>query len=253
MISEKQRRVRIFADPNPESPRQWDNLGTMACWHRRYNLGDEQPKVAPDQWLMDLAIEACPRLAEIIDYWDNDGYWWLREKYGKHSTSVIREHVGGMVAAVLEKQYAILPLYLYDHSGITVNTTGFSCPWDSGQVGYIVCSLAKARENWGLDDSADWSMPIKRHDGELITLRKATESNLVAEVETYDQYIGGDVYGFVVEQCDFCPECGDGSWEETDSCWGFFGRDPKENGMADHLADPELVEMITEAEVEYLV
>ena len=28
----------------------------------------------------------------------------------------------------------ILPLYLYDHSGITMNTCGFSCPWDSGQV-----------------------------------------------------------------------------------------------------------------------
>ena len=31
--------------------------------------------------------------------------------------------------------YIYLPLYLYDHSGITMNTTGFSCQWDSGQVG----------------------------------------------------------------------------------------------------------------------
>ena len=34
----------------------------------------------------------------------------------------------------------ILPLYLYDHSGITMNTCGFSCPWDSGQVGWIYAS-----------------------------------------------------------------------------------------------------------------
>ena len=30
--------------------------------------------------------------------------------------------------------------FIYDHSGITMNTTGFSCPWDSGQVGWIYCS-----------------------------------------------------------------------------------------------------------------
>ncbi len=35
------------------------------------------------------------------------------------------------------KRTVILPLDLYDHSGITMNTTGFHCPWDSGQVGYI--------------------------------------------------------------------------------------------------------------------
>jgi len=48
------------------------------------------------------------------------------------------------------KTHIILPLYLYDHSGITMNTTGFSCGWDSGQVGYIVMSYEKIRKeyNW---------------------------------------------------------------------------------------------------------
>lgn len=35
---------------------------------------------------------------------------------------------------------AYLPLYVYDHSGVRLNTTGFSCPWDSGQVGWIVAT-----------------------------------------------------------------------------------------------------------------
>jgi len=34
-------------------------------------------------------------------------------------------------------KYVILPLYLYDHGGITMSTGAFSCPWDSGQVGWI--------------------------------------------------------------------------------------------------------------------
>src|SRR6056297_3490365 len=31
----------------------------------------------------------------------------------------------------------ILPLYMYDHSGITISLTPFSCPWDSGQIGFV--------------------------------------------------------------------------------------------------------------------
>jgi len=29
------------------NPREWDNLGTMVCWHRRYILGDEQGRGDP--------------------------------------------------------------------------------------------------------------------------------------------------------------------------------------------------------------
>ena len=35
-------KVKIFHDSAPQSPREWDNLGTMVCWHRKYCLGDEQ-------------------------------------------------------------------------------------------------------------------------------------------------------------------------------------------------------------------
>lgn len=33
--------LRIVQDVDTESPREWDNLGTMICWHSRYNLGDD--------------------------------------------------------------------------------------------------------------------------------------------------------------------------------------------------------------------
>lgn len=36
--------LRIFQDEEPESPRKWDNFGHMVCWHRRYELGDLEPK-----------------------------------------------------------------------------------------------------------------------------------------------------------------------------------------------------------------
>jgi len=39
---------------------------------------------------------------------------------------------------------------------------------------------------------------------------------LISEVKEYDQYLTGDVYGYVVEDAD---------GEHIDSCWGFYGLD----------------------------
>jgi hypothetical protein len=116
----------------------------------------------------------------------------------------------------------VLPLFLYDHSGITMSTGSFSCPWDSGQVGWIVCDEKTLRTEFNGD-------------------RERAESALRAEVEVYDAYISGSVYGFIVEERD-----GD-DWKHVDSCWGFYGDDIHANGIADHLGDPDLVALAESA------
>jgi hypothetical protein len=40
-------------------------------------------------------------------------------------------------------------LYLYDHGGITISTGPFSCPRDSGQVGFIYASHKQIRDHFG--------------------------------------------------------------------------------------------------------
>lgn len=40
-IDYKGYRIEIFQDDNPQDPRENDNLGSMICFHRRYNLGDK--------------------------------------------------------------------------------------------------------------------------------------------------------------------------------------------------------------------
>jgi len=50
--------AKIHHDDDPMNPRNdWDNLGTMMCWHRRYTLGDVQlPRDwTPDEWLKENA------------------------------------------------------------------------------------------------------------------------------------------------------------------------------------------------------
>lgn len=72
--------------------------------------------------------------------------------------------------------------------------------------------------------------------------KRVAEYCIDAEIETYDQYLSGDVYGYqllktTVEQ-EKCPHCGEviGEYEteeEVDSCWGFYGSCLEENGILD--------------------
>ena len=61
-----------------DDPRSWDNIGTMVCFHSRYNLGDKHYYGYPAEFLLDLlnnadlgGIEGAPerifsRLARYI-------------------------------------------------------------------------------------------------------------------------------------------------------------------------------------------
>lgn len=101
-----------------------------------------------------------------------------------------------------------LPIYLYDHSGITVSHGSFYCPWDSGQVGWHYATWEGLAENWPDDPSS------------TETLQKAEEC-LKAELAEYDAYLRGDVYTFVVE---------DDEGNYLDSCGGFIN-DKKDEDM----------------------
>jgi len=167
------RRFLLVRDPDPPTPLDCDNLGTMVCKHRRYALGDSQdPSTIPAN--DELALK--------------------------------------------------LQLYLLDHGGLTirVDPSGFqACDpqgWDWGQVGVIYVTKARVVEEYG-DLSAE-------------SIKRAREV-LISEVDTYDQYLRGDVYGFVIERK--CPQCE--VYSHEDSCYGFYGSDVRTNGILEHLSD----------------
>lgn len=166
--------IKIYHDDSAESTREWDNIGTMVCWHRRYNLGDKHTFSDPEEFLE-----------------------WAKTQKG----------------------ILILRLYLYDHSGISMSTGSFigkaqHAEWDSGQVGFIYVTKEKIIEEYGKGKKA---------------IAKA-EKYLEGEVEIYDQYLRGNVYGFNVEH-----ENG-----YTDSCWGFYGSDFEKNGLLNDHARPSI-------------
>lgn len=193
-------RIEIFSDDDAESPREWDNVGTMTCFHRRYNLGDKHNFGSVRSFMESLVSESrLQRTDEQKDDIDID------------------ELDDGEVMELALMDNIILPLYLYDHSGITMKTTPFSCKWDSGQVGWIHCSKKRGIEECGSEEKA--------------------KELLVSEVETYDNFLTGNVYGFVVSKNISGPDIDDADdieWEEVDSCWG-YNCDYLGKGWEDHL------------------
>lgn len=158
--------IEITQSDGLESPREDDNLGTMIHWHPNYILGEKQ---------------------------------YNRRDFSGPMGSLEAE-LGSKIKTAI-----YLPVYLYDHSGITINTTGFSCPWDSGQVGWIYVTRETLKKE-GLNNRTD----------------EEIKDMLRGEIHTLDQYITGEVYSFYCSDPD-TDEC-------IDSCCGFYG-DPEESGL----------------------
>jgi len=167
--------ITIERDEFPQNPRtEWDNLGTMVCFHKRYNLGDKHG----------LNITS-----------DDFANWDELEAF-------LHEQQGALV---------VLPLFLYDHSGITISTGRFSCAWDSGQVGFIFVSKGRAESE----------CPRKEAESDA-AYNDRIKDYLIGEVKTYDDYLTGEVYGYSVTD--------DATGTEGDSCFGFYGYEETKDG-----------------------
>lgn len=181
----------ILRDPEPESPREWDNITKMICWHRKYNLGDRHNFDDSQEFAANLAGNLltskdlfsiahsgqvqCLRLQEVFEHKEINGQLigphyelqvlgrtltggveylstgWRCTKDLEFITSggeSLEDFVDGLntrnLLQILDAsdKVAILPLYLYDHSGISMSTGSFigrapHAEWDSGCVGFI--------------------------------------------------------------------------------------------------------------------
>jgi hypothetical protein len=221
-ISNDQKRAVVgylSRDSDPESPRKAvDNFGTMVCFHRCYNLGDEHSYSSPDDFKRSLAIEIDPTVESRIDYWES-GLGWSYCRFSKDPWKAVDERIKAIINKALD-QIVMLPLYLYDHSGITMRCSPFSCQWDSGQVGWIYILPETIRHEFG----------IKKITKQI---RERAEKMLMAEVEVYDQYLTNDVYGVCHERFINTGTPDDPEWKshEEDACWGYYGQKCAEEEM----------------------
>lgn len=213
-------KINIYADESPCDPREWDNVGKMVCSHRGYTLGDVQYKNEfAHSWEENFANYICENEEHGLNFEHRDVHGYLDE-----------DEVQKMWKWI-DKNLIVLPLRLYDHSGISMSTSNsypYNDRWDSGQVGYIYCTKQKALEEWG----------NKRITDKVIQMAVTC---MQGEVSTYSQFIEGDVYGYMIEDAD---------GEEFGGCWGFFGYDEEKSGLLDHAQDEVDCEIEERAEKE---
>jgi len=135
------------------------------------------------------------------------------------------EDIEAFLEANPEKDGICKKVFGYIHSGTVLRIAEenpFHDPWDSGFAGFFYVSKAEMRKTYGRKN---------------VTARivKRTESEMKYCIDTYNQWLAGENYGFRVF---------DASGEEIDSCWGFYGSDPEENAIFEN-ANVEAKDVLT--------
>lgn len=153
----------------------WDGNVKYALFHKRYKLQNDTDLHTPDY-----------------------------NSWGEFEKVLIKKY----------KTLAILPIYMYDHSNITINTTGFSCRWDSGQIGFAFINKECLKE-WG----------YKSRKGYEKATKCTLEEDIISNVELYADYLSGSVYMFNIK---------DLNGEDVNNCAGFYGYDHEKSGLLEH-------------------
>lgn len=168
--------IEIWQDEDAQNPRKdFDNLGTMGHWHRRYVFGE----------------------VDFRRMFPNCGH--------------PKPEAQDFIAGVEKKGGVALPLGLFDHGGLHMYVGDGPHPhdgggWDSGHVGYIWVEAAKLREEYSVK-----RLTKKVKERALLALR--------SEVEVFDAYLRGEVYGYTIL---------DEEGENQDSCGGFYVTNDKD-------------------------
>lgn len=138
----------------PEDPIESEEyITTFVLGHKRYNLGNKTP----------------------IDFSAHSSWEGVM--------SAIKREYKDMICAV--------PVYMYDHSGISLSTAPFTCPWDSGQIGYALIRKSSLKK-WGLKDQS------------IEDLCKIIDN----DVFKYSLYLNGFIYIVSLIEHTTCETCG---------------------------------------------
>ena len=149
------------------SPREVDeHFGTMVCFHPRYALGDHHNYMDKDDFLREMYLDTVghdeagmkryERMVNIVS------------SRFRHGPKTEERAIDEAMQKVISEKYLMLPLYLYDHSGLAMSTESFSgraphAECDSGQVGWIYVSKEDALKEFDADKMTVLSVRKQTH------------------------------------------------------------------------------------------
>lgn len=238
--------INVYYDDTSEDPRNWSNVATFVCEHRRYNLGDEQDiegrvdslfnDHVPAKAIIDYFVKT--RDAHLIpgeedDYCDQ--YYEYEEtvcgeeytRYIDADTSDSDDSVASDMADKLDLcekislledtgEIVILPISMYEHSEISLwlgSKWGHpDAQWDCSSIGFAYVEKATAEKE----------MPQRKlTDEQRNDWKKWAYAMMEGEMETYNKYVSGEVYGYMIED----EEGEEASNFHLCGCWGYYDKD----------------------------
>lgn len=167
--------LKIKYDDVADSPRNWDNLGTI-CVSRGCNYVSNEATALSD--------------SDVLE-------WCNAEEDRK---------------ALERRGYLVLPLSVYDHSGVSFYIGGRCDPWDSSQIGWYIASK----------DDIYKAYNVKRITKKILEKAKHL---MESEIQTFNAYANGQVFEFTLYHND----------EEVDSLGGFYEDDDKYLGFIEDI------------------
>jgi hypothetical protein len=175
---------KIVRDEDLENPRtEYPQLATIYYQNGRKVLGDEAFSGDIHDCMSGLIEKYEPGFSERLDFKFGNYFPQKEDRraQAEQCRSYIEEH--------FDRHYLWLPVYVYDHSGVTINTTGFSgwqhAAWDSYCSGMIAVSKEKVRQEYS------WKKLTQARQAKVLKY-------LNNEVKEYDQYLSGDAHGFLL-------------------------------------------------------
>ena len=150
--------LTVDTDVYPSDPRcEEDNLGTMLCFSAYCSYGD-----------CNISAEAEEQVAALC------------RKYGKSDEEIDEMTIYEEMNFIAEHDdILVLPLYILDHSGLSMATYRQDT-WDSSYAGFIYVEKDFFLSACPIKDTERWKEYAKK--------------TLLKEIETYSAYLEGSVY-----------------------------------------------------------
>lgn len=205
------KRVRIVHDDNPMSPRYHsDSMGHLAVWHKDFSIGDNEilENYQNEGHLLSVILSGIGQPSDMAD-----------EEWEELLELVCECDIDAMNRALelVQKRYIIWPLSLRDYSNYVrlEKRDAFYSKYGRRDVhGFMYLSDEDALKEY---DSYDY---IER-----------AENYIQGELNEYNMYLEGDVWGIILEgKCECCE-----SWVTIDSCWDIYGYDYAKNSWNEYF------------------
>lgn len=198
--------AKIYQDPDAQNPEDMTDAPVwLGHYHRQFH---RSPKELP--------------------FRDGPGFVdWYRGYNGEEREN---DDLSGPGAPVflkkrkqeLQKQWAVFIVRSYIHGGVSLALEGsldhLRMPdqqFDVSRCGVVLIDKVKWREYVGTPPTPEDGVAVDQTDW-----RKIAEAHL----KEWNQYLGGEVYGYRVVKMQTC-NLGHEHEEELDSCWGVYGKD----------------------------